>query len=92
MTAVEPIRLAFLSNPGLDLVVVLLSCLQPSAAQLGFKQPDTNPDTGAVPVFSFQTDGYASDQARRRLHFSFRTKKTNVQKFEGTPIAYPLLL
>ncbi len=71
MAAVEPIRLAFLSNPGLDLVVVLLSCLKPGAAQLGFKQPDTNPDTGAVPVFSFQTDGYASDQARRRLHFSF---------------------
>ncbi len=81
MSAVEPNRLAFLSNPGLDLVVVLLSCLQPSAAQLGFKQPDTNPDTGAVPVFSFQTDGYASDQARRRLIFHFDKSDNPLSNF-----------
>ena len=46
-------------SPFLLLTYLAATCL----AQLAFKQPDSNPNTNAIPILAFQADGYASDQA-----------------------------
>jgi hypothetical protein len=50
-------------------VALLLFYMWPPVclSQLAFKQPDTNPDINAIPIFGFQADGYATDQASRCL-------------------------
>ena len=52
---------------------LLLTCLAATClAQLAFKQPDSNPNTNAIPILAFQADGYASDQANTdRFHRIF---------------------
>ena len=55
-------------SPFLLLTYLAATCL----AQLAFKQPDSNPNTNAIPILAFQADGYASDQANTdRFHRIF---------------------
>ena len=65
---------------------LLLTCLAATClAQLAFKQPDSNPNTNAIPILAFQADGYASDQANTdRFHRIFALFSWDLFTFMGS--------
>ena len=68
-------------SPFLLLTYLAATCL----AQLAFKQPDSNPNTNAIPILAFQADGYASDQANTdRFHRIFALLSWDLFTFMGS--------